>query len=115
MSEQRLIQQTSSPRTRESLAPDLRALGVEAGMSLEVHSSLSTLGWVCGGPVAVVQALMDVVTETGTLLMPTHSPNNTDPAKWSNPPVPEVWWSALYEQMPAFDPRITPSWFMVYV
>src|SRR5712691_1567855 len=72
MSEQRLIQQTSSPRTRESLAHDLCALGVEAGMTLEVHSSLSTLGWVCGGPVAVVQALMDVVTETGTLLMPTH-------------------------------------------
>ena len=59
MSEQRLIQQTSSPRTRESLAQDLRALGIEAGMTLEVHSSLSTLGWVCGGPVAVVQALMD--------------------------------------------------------
>jgi aminoglycoside 3-N-acetyltransferase len=34
-------------------------------MTLEVHSSLSTLGWVCGGPVALVQALMDVVTETG--------------------------------------------------
>ena len=62
MSEQRLIQQTSSPRTRESLAHDLCALGVEAGMTLEVHSSLSKLGWVCGGPVAVVQALMDVVT-----------------------------------------------------
>ena len=112
MSEQRLIQQTSSPRTRESLAQDLRALGIGAGMTLEVHSSLSTLGWVCGGPVAVVQALMDVATETGTLLMPTHSPNYTDPANWSNPPVPQEWWSMLYEQMPAFDPRLTPSWWM---
>jgi aminoglycoside 3-N-acetyltransferase len=112
MSEQRLIQETSTPRTRASLAHDLRALGVKAGMTLEVHSSLSTLGWVCGGPVAVVQALMDVVTETGTLLMPTHTPNYTDPAKWSNPPVPREWWSVLYEQMPAFDPRLTPSWGM---
>ncbi|HXL37529.1 MAG TPA: AAC(3) family N-acetyltransferase [Ktedonobacteraceae bacterium] len=51
-------------------------------MTLEVHCSLSKLGWVCGGPVAVVQALMDVVTETGTLLVPTHSPNYTDPANW---------------------------------
>ena len=100
------------PRTRESLAHDLRALGIEAGMTLEVHSSLSKLGWVCGGPVAVVQALMDVVTETGTLVMPTHSSNYTNPAKWSNPPVPQSWWPILYEQMPAFDPRITPSWFM---
>jgi aminoglycoside 3-N-acetyltransferase len=112
MSEQRLKEQTPTPRTRESLAHDLRALGVEAGMTLEVHSSLSNLGWVCGGPVAVVQALMDVVTEAGTLLMPTHTPNYTDPANWRNPPVSEVWWPILYEQMPAFDPRLTPSWGM---
>jgi aminoglycoside 3-N-acetyltransferase len=112
MSEQSLIQETPTPRTRESLARDLRALGVEAGMTLEVHSSLSKLGWVSGGPVAVVQALMDVVTEEGTLVMPTHSPNYTDPAKWRNPPVPESWWPILYEQMPAFDPHITPSSFM---
>lgn len=112
MSEQSLIEETPTPRTRESLAHDLRALGVEAGMTLEVHSSLSKLGWVCGGPVAVVQALIDVVTETGTLVMPTHSSNYTDPAKWSNPPVPQSWWPMLYEQMPAFDPHITPGWFM---
>lgn len=112
MSEQHLIQQTPTPRTRESLAYDLRTLGVEAGMTLEVHSSLSKLGWVSGGPVAVVQALMDVVTEDGTLVMPTHSPNYSDPAKWRNPPVPESWWPILYEQMPAFDPRTTPSTFM---
>lgn len=112
MNEQNLIQDTPTPRTRESLAHDLCALGVEAGMTLEVHSSLSKLGWVCGGPVTVVQALMDVVTETGTLVMPTHSPNYSDPAKWSNPPVPQSWWPMLYEQMPAFDPRITPSLFM---
>ncbi|HTK05799.1 MAG TPA: AAC(3) family N-acetyltransferase, partial [Ktedonobacteraceae bacterium] len=57
-------------------------------------------------------ALLDVVTGTGTLVMPTHSSNYTDPAKWSNPPVPQTWWPILYEQMPAFDACITPSWFM---
>ncbi len=112
MSEQHVIQETPTPRTRQSLVRDLGALGIEAGMTLEVHSSLSKLGWVSGGPVAVVQALMDVVTEEGTLVMPTHSPNYTDPAKWRNPPVPESWWPILYEQMPAFDSRITPSSFM---
>lgn len=112
MSEQSLVQETPTPRTRESLASDLRKLGIEAGMTLEVHSSLSKLGWVSGGSVAVVQALMDVVTEAGTLMMPTHTSNYTDPMKWRNPPVPEEWWPILYEQMPAFDPKITPSEFM---
>lgn len=112
MNEQSLIQETPTPHTRESLAHNLRALGIEAGITLEVHSSLSKLGWVCGGPVAVVQALMDVVTETGTIMMPSHTPNYTDPAKWSHPPVPQDWWQTLYAHMPAFDPHITPGWFM---
>ncbi len=68
MSEHSLIDETPEPRTRESLGADLRALGVTPGMTLIVHSSLSSLGWVCGGPVAVVQALMDVVTPEGTLV-----------------------------------------------
>ena len=112
MSEHKLVEETPVPRTRESLACDLRALGVEAGMVVEVHSALSKLGWVSGGPVAVVQALQDVLTEAGTLVMPTHSPNYTDPTNWKNPPVPVSWLPILYEQMPAFDPRITPSAFM---
>src|SRR5258708_34750993 len=112
MSEQSLIQETPTPRTRESLAHDLRALGVEAGMTLEVHSSLSKLGWVCGGPLVVVQALMDAGTETGTLGMPTHYSNYNDPAQWSTPPAPKSWRAMLYEQMPALDPRLTPRWLM---
>jgi len=112
MSEESLIGATPTPRTRESLAHDLRELGVTAGMILEVHSSLSSLGWVCGGPVAVVQALLDVVTPTGTLVMPTHSGDYTDPTLWSNPPVPASWIPILQAQMPAFDPLRTPGKFM---
>ena len=50
------------------------------------HSSLSSLGWVCVGSVAVVQALMDAVTESGTLVMPTHSAEYSDPGMWEHPP-----------------------------
>lgn len=109
MSEVETIQNAPLPRTRESLAHDLRQLGVEPGMTLLVHSSLSALGWVAGGPVAVVQALMDVVTPNGTLIMPTHSTDLSDPALWKNPPVPESWVPIIYESMPAYDPRITPT------
>ncbi|MFD8686352.1 aminoglycoside N(3)-acetyltransferase [Streptomyces sp. NPDC059651] len=94
--------------TRESLASDLRALGVRPGETLLVHSSLNSLGWVCGGPPAVVQALLDAVGIEGTLVVPTHSGDNSDPAFWGNPPVPEDWWDGIRASMPPFDARTTP-------
>jgi aminoglycoside 3-N-acetyltransferase len=112
MSEDETVKRTLEPNTRASLAQNLRQLGVTAGMTLIMHSSLRSLGWVCGGPVAVVQALMDVITDEGTIVMPTQTGNYSDPANWSNPPVPQSWWQTIYEAMPAFDPQVTPSYMM---
>jgi aminoglycoside 3-N-acetyltransferase len=95
--------------TRESLAAEFREMGVLPGETLLVHSSLSSLGWVCGGPAAVVQALLDALGDEGTLAVPTHSGDNSDPAKWGNPPVPEAWWADIRASMPPYDPRTTPS------
>ena len=107
--EKELIDRTPEPRTRLSLAADLRRLGLEPGAVVIAHSSLSSLGWVCGGSVAVVQALIDTVTESGTLVMPTHSGDYSDPAQWQSPPVPESWVEPIRENMPAFDPRTAPT------
>ena len=74
-----------------------------------VHSSLSGLGYVAGGAHAVVMALLEVLGERGTLAMPTHSGDLTDPGSWSNPPVPESWWDAMRAEMPAYDPALTPT------
>ncbi len=109
MSEANAIEKAPLPRTRASLAADLRQLGLEAGMTVLVHSSLSALGWVCGGPVAVAQALMDMVTPGGTIAMPTHSGDYSDPARWQHPPVPGEWAPIIRATMPAFDPRTTPT------
>jgi aminoglycoside 3-N-acetyltransferase len=103
---------TDFPKTRSNVADDLRRLGLKKGMTVIVHSSLKSLGWVVGGPVAVVQALMDVLTGEGTLVMPTHTSHYSDPAGWINPPVPKKWWPTIREDMPAFDPAITPTYFM---
>ncbi|MFQ5399635.1 MAG: aminoglycoside N(3)-acetyltransferase [Anaerolineae bacterium] len=109
MSEADAVDRASFARTRKSLAADLRRLGAAEGMTLLVHSSLSSLGWVNGGPMIVIQALMDVLTTAGTLVMPTHTGEYSDPAEWSNPPVPPVWYQAIRDTMPLFDPRLTPT------
>ncbi|MEU8590587.1 AAC(3) family N-acetyltransferase [Streptomyces sp. NPDC048664] len=95
--------------TRDSVAAGLRALGVGPGGTLLAHSSLSALGWVCGGAVAVVQGLLDALGPDGTLVVPTQTGDLSDPAQWASPPVPEEWWETIRATMPAYDPRTTRS------
>ena len=108
--EQSAVDKTQNgPVTTISLANDLTRLGVQPGMVLLVHSSLSSLGWVCGGPVAVILALEEVLGPEGTLVMPTHSTGLTDPDEWANPPVPQEWRDTIRETMPAYNPDMTPT------
>ncbi len=109
MSESDSINQLKYPNTRASLTREISSAGITAGATILVHSSLSALGWVSGGAVAVIQALMDVITPEGTLVMPEHSGDLSDPANWRHPPVPENWWNIIRESMPAYDPTYTPS------
>jgi aminoglycoside 3-N-acetyltransferase len=95
--------------TKDSIAEDLIELGVKKGMNVIVHSSLSSMGWVCGGPVALIEALMEVITEEGMLVMPTQSSGLSNPEQWENPPVPKEWWDTIKETMPAYDPAKTPT------
>jgi aminoglycoside 3-N-acetyltransferase len=104
-----ILANTPFPRTRESIRKELRDLGVTEEMALLVHSSLSSIGWVNGGAVAVIQALMDVVTEQGTIIMPAQSVDLSDPAGWQNPPIAKEWWSRIRETMPAYHPEYTPT------
>jgi aminoglycoside 3-N-acetyltransferase len=95
--------------TAGSLRRDLARLGVEPGMVVIAHVSLSSLGWVVGGEQAVVAALRAALGADGTLVMPAQSWQPCDPAYLADPSVPEEWWPAIRESLPAYDPRTTPT------
>lgn len=83
--------QETAPVTRQRIAEGLRALGLRAGMACMVHSSLKSFGWVEGGADTVIDALMDVLTPEGTLLMPSFNHG------------------APYDRGDIFDIRVTPT------
>jgi aminoglycoside 3-N-acetyltransferase len=110
MREQTVVECTSGqPATVDSLYADMIALGIFTGQVLVVHASLSALGWVCGGAVAVILALEKALSDQGTLVMPAHSGDLSDPGEWKNPPVPAEWWQVIRATMPPYDVALTPT------
>ena len=57
--------------TKQDIIDGLNDLGLKAGDTVVVHSSLSSFGQVEGGVEAVVDALLEVVGPRGTLAVPT--------------------------------------------
>ena len=56
--------------TKQELVEELKKIGLKEGMEIEVHSSLGSLGYVEGGAETVIEALMDCVTDRGSIFMP---------------------------------------------
>ncbi|MGC9394022.1 MAG: AAC(3) family N-acetyltransferase [Anaerolineae bacterium] len=55
--------------TQKDIEAGLRELGLRHGDAVEVHSSLSSFGWVEGGATTVIEALITVVGEEGAVVM----------------------------------------------
>jgi aminoglycoside N3'-acetyltransferase len=55
--------------TQTDIETGLSELGLKKGQVVEVHSSLSSFGFVEGGPATVVIALMNVIGEDGAIVM----------------------------------------------
>ena len=68
--------------TFDQLAENFRALGVETGDTLLVHSSYKSFGGVDGGPQTVIDALLEVLGDDGTLVMPTFNFDFCKGAPW---------------------------------
>ena len=64
-------------RDRADLVPDLRGVGLRAGDTVLVHSALSAVGPVVKGADTVVDALLEVLGPSGTLVVYTPAPDDS--------------------------------------
>jgi aminoglycoside 3-N-acetyltransferase len=94
------------PITRNVLVADLRKLGIVAGDVVMLHASVKAIGWIVGGPDTVIQALLDVVGQEGTLMMYVSWEDSPyELARW-----PKNWQKAYLEECPPFDPATSRAY-----
>ncbi len=67
---------------KSELIEGFQKAGVNLGDTLLVHSSYKSLGGVDGGPQAVIDALLTVLSPEGTLIMPTFNFNFNKGEPW---------------------------------
>lgn len=91
----------------DDIAGDLRALGIEPGDGVFVHSSLSQIGHVIGGPRGLIEALMKAVGQNGLIGMPGFSKDAYDPVELLGSSVTPERRLAIEEQVPGFDPAMS--------
>jgi aminopeptidase-like protein/aminoglycoside N3'-acetyltransferase len=102
--------------TKKSLMADFRSLGMKAGDTIFVHSAYSTLGrapgGVEGGPQAVLEAILDLIGASGTLILPTFNYDFLKGVPWDIRTSPSQM-GALTELM-RLDPRARRMFHPIY-
>ena len=67
------------PITKSDVLSALSQAGLKTGQAVMVHTSLSSIGYVCGGAQTIIEALIETVGDEGTIMMPAQSWKNLDP------------------------------------
>jgi aminoglycoside 3-N-acetyltransferase len=106
MDETELLRRSGGPVTRDRIRGDLTGLGLAPGDTVMFHTRLSAIGYVPGGPQTVIDALLDVVGPTGTLVV-TCGWNDAPPYDFTT--WPRAWQEALRAHHPAYDPELSEA------
>jgi len=95
--------------TKSELVGLFHEMGLNKGDEIMVHSSMKSLGFVVNGAVDVIDALIECIDlDKGTILMPTHTGQLTDPAYWKNPKIAKKSIEMVQNSMKPFDKKLTP-------
>lgn len=94
---------------KEDIINSFKAMGMKRGDTLIIHTSLKSLGFVVGGPETVIRAVLEIIGNEGTIVVPTQTWKNLDPEKGVHWLEPQKWWDIIRENWPAYDKDVTPS------
>ena len=95
--------------TQEDLAGQFARAGVAEGQTIIVHASMKSIGFVTGGPEALIRALLGLIGDDGTLIAPAQTWKNLDPSTGDHWQEPQEWWPIIRAHWPAYDKDVTPA------
>lgn len=98
--------------TYRSILKDLQNLGLQAGESVFVHASMTSVGTTIGGSRTVVQVLLDQVGESGLVAMPGFSTDACFPANFATEGVDTAQIERIQKSVLGFDPAKSSAWEM---
>lgn len=104
-----MIQEKRMILTKDDLIEQFKNCGLTTGQTVFVHTSLKSLGFVVGGAETLIRALLEIVGEEGTLMMPSQTWKNLDPSTGVHWEEPVEWWPIIREYWPAYNKEITPT------
>ena len=93
--------------TKSDIKRGFRALGLNKGDIIGVHSSLSSFGRVEGGADSVVDAMLETVGKTGSVVVPSYSSNRE---RLPIPPEEKAMGITWKSRLLPFDPSTEPCW-----
>lgn len=94
--------------TKEDIKVQLSNIGVQRGMLLMIDSDFASLGYISGGAQTLVDALMETVGYDGTIVMPSFTLDNLDPACAGAKRILRESWDIVRENTLPFNRRLTP-------
>ena len=90
--------------TRNNLKKIFKKLGVKEGDDIFLHTSMKNFGYFVNGPYDILNSIYDIINlKKGTLLIPTHTGQMTNPRFWKN----KVNYKLIKNNINEYDPNLT--------
>jgi aminoglycoside 3-N-acetyltransferase len=95
--------------TKKDIINELTKMRLKEGDNVLCHISLSSMGYVLGGAQTVCEALLEIVKDSGIVMMPTQSWRNLEPEEGVHWEASKEEWDIIRAEFPAYDKFKTPT------